>query len=198
MPTLAQALVLVLQYKYAIMLPLAIIEGPILSVIGGFLMHQGYLDFWPMYLTLMLGDLIGDTVWYAIGRHAARPFINRYGHKFGFTDERIAVVDGIFKRHKRKTLLISKLTTGFGLAPIVLMTAGSLGIGFGEYILLNTIGQFAWSGFLIVMGVYFGKFYVAIDAQFRTMYMIAVVVLLVLGMYFLQRYLRKKYSQKRT
>ncbi len=192
MPTLAQVLVLVLKYKYAIMLPLAIVEGPILSVMSGFLLHQGYVTFWPTYFTLMAGDLIGDTAWYSIGKYAARPFINRFGHKFGFTPTRVAAVERIFKKHQKKTLIMSKLSSGFGLAPLVLMTAGSIGISFPLYILLNVIGQFLWSGMLITVGYYFGQSYELIDSSLRTGYLIAGGLAFAAGLYALQRHLRRK------
>ncbi len=196
MPTLAQVLVLVLKYKYAIMLPLAIVEGPIVSVLSGFLLQQGYVSFWPAYLTLMAGDLLGDTAWYAIGRYAARPFIKKYGHKFSFTPARVEAVETIFKKHQKKTLLISKLSTGFGLAPLVLMTAGSIGISFPLYIALNTIGQFIWSGLLITVGYYFGHSYELIDSSLRTGYLTVGGIVFVVGLFMLQRYLRTKATAK--
>lgn len=192
----AQILDWLIQYKYLVILPLATVEGPIVSVMSGLLLHLGYLSFWPTYLTLMLGDLIGDVGWYYVGHWAARPFVRRFGHKFGFTPARVEMVEGLFKKHYKKTLLASKLTTGFGLAIVILVTAGSVGVPFLSYILINTIGQLIWSLFLIVIGVFFGQFYVTIDAQFRTIYVVGVILVLGAALYFVQKYLRAHMAKK--
>jgi membrane protein DedA with SNARE-associated domain len=54
----------ILAYRYLVIIPGAIIEGPILSIICGLLIRLGVLGIVPTYLLLMLGDLIGDTLWY--------------------------------------------------------------------------------------------------------------------------------------
>ena len=198
MPTLVQALALILKYKYAIMLPLAIVEGPILTVICGFLFHQGYIAFLPTYLTLMAGDLIGDAAWYLIGRFWARPFIKNYGHKFGLTPARFSAVGVMFKKHQKKTLLISKMSSGFGLAVVVLMTAGSIGITFPVFMVLNAIGQLIWSGMLMTLGYFFGQSYELIDQSMRSAYLVVGIVIFVVGLYSVQRHLRKGVTAKPT
>ena len=58
-------------YGYAALLPLAIIEGPAVTVFAAFLAAQGVFDVVGVYAIVVLGDLIGDVLHYAVGRWAA-------------------------------------------------------------------------------------------------------------------------------
>jgi len=51
---------LLLTYKYLILIPLAVVEGPIITVIAGFLITLGYMNIFLVYLIVIAGDLAGD------------------------------------------------------------------------------------------------------------------------------------------
>ena len=72
-----QIVVLVDQYKYLILLPFAVFEGPIATVIGGFLASIGVLNFFWVFVISVLGDFLGDSAWWAIGRAAPGGFLSR-------------------------------------------------------------------------------------------------------------------------
>ena len=80
-PTLEHFIALLLQYKYFFLFPIAIIEGPIISILAGVLIARGVMDPWVSYTLLVLGDLIGDGFYYAIGRFGGRPVLNKWGHR---------------------------------------------------------------------------------------------------------------------
>ena len=58
-------------YGYAALLPLAIIEGPAVTVFAAFLAAQGVFEVVGVYAIVVLGDLVGDVLHYAVGRWAA-------------------------------------------------------------------------------------------------------------------------------
>ncbi|HUZ60693.1 MAG TPA: hypothetical protein VMU83_18125, partial [Hanamia sp.] len=59
---------LLLKFRYVILFPLAVVEGPILAVIAGFLCTEGYLNLFIVYTIIVLGDITGDTICYLFGR----------------------------------------------------------------------------------------------------------------------------------
>ena len=59
---------LLFTYSYLILFPLVVVEGPIVTIIAGFLVSLGFMDFIPTYLTIVSGDLVGDFVYYSAGR----------------------------------------------------------------------------------------------------------------------------------
>jgi membrane-associated protein len=183
---------LLTQYRYAIIIPIAIIEGPIISLVAGFVVRFGPLDFIPTYFALIAGDLIGDVLWYWIGRRWGEAFVIRFGKYVSVTKETIDATKKMFERHHSKILIVSKFTTGFGLAPAVLFTAGMSKVSFGKYMTINISGQFVWTALLVGLGYFFGNFYAQINNNFQRVEVIAIFVVLFVCLWGFARYLRTR------
>jgi membrane-associated protein len=179
-------------FMYAILFLIAVIEGPIVSVAAGILVKLGDMHFLPVYLSLMAGDITGDILWYVLGATAGTKFIRRFGKYFSLTDAHIKRVTDIFRDHTYKILMISKLTTGLGFAPLVLFTAGLAGVSFRTYLCVNMLGQLAWSGLLIGIGYFFGHTYSLLNTGFEKLSLIAVSALITAVILRYGMYLRNK------
>ncbi|MFA6554064.1 MAG: DedA family protein [Candidatus Paceibacterota bacterium] len=177
---------------YAIIIVTACAEGPILSLIGGVLIKLGYFSFIPLYVALMVGDLLGDALWYNIGRYYGHRFIKRFGKYFDITEESVIKVTDIFHKYKHHILFISKITNGLGFALVTLMTAGMVKIPFWRYMAINATGQFVWTGFLIGVGYFFGNLYVTVESVLGKMFVVAMFILVFIGFLRYKRYLSKK------
>jgi len=178
---------------YGLIIVLACAEGPILSILSGLLLRLGLLSFPLVYIALMLGDLIGDTVWYLIGRNTGRKIVDsRIGRRLGITDVGIAKVEGLFHRYRNSILFVSKISNGFGFAIVTLMTAGMVKIPFWKYIGINLLGQFIWSGMLIGVGYFFSSLYYQYDNYSGRILIIIVFIALVVGFIFYSRYAKKR------
>ncbi len=152
-----------IHYRYILIVPIALFEGPILMMVSGFLLKLGYFSFLPLYGLLMLGDLLGDVLWYSIGYFYGHAFIARFGKYVSITEEGVATVTKIFHRHHDKILIVSKITMGLGFALVTLVTAGMSKIPFRRYLTLNIIGQFFWTGALLAVGFFLGNFYLTMN-----------------------------------
>lgn len=188
----------ILLYKYVLLIPLAIIEGPMVSIYSGFLIQGGIMRVVPAYLCLMLGDLLGDVGWYLVGYYSGRPFIRRFGKYFSITDESVATATRVFHRHNQFILLFSKITTGFGLALAVLVTAGMVKIPFRRYLLLNFLGQIVWTGMMLSLGYFFGHLYAQIEGVFGKLSFFAAFVVLVFALFGLGKYLGQRFIKQRA
>ena len=183
-----------LAYRYVIVYPLAVVEGPILSMISGFLVRTGFFDFWPIYILLMAGDLTGDILWYLVGRHGARPLIERYGRFLSITEANVEKMEGHFHKHQMKILFISKLTTGFGFAIATLIAAGAVHVPFKKYLTINFFGQFIWTGALLAVGFFFGNLYTLVDKSLRWAFIVALVIICLGAMYGFGKAMRKRFA----
>lgn len=154
---------LFLQYKYPALVVLSFFEGPYIMMLSGLLIKLGVLTLIPAFIALSLGDLIADTVWYYVGYYFGNQFVRRFGKFFDITKENIESVKRLFLNHKKKILLGSKMTAGFGLSLATLVTAGMVRAPFGEYILLNFFGQLVWTAVMLAVGYLFGNLYLVID-----------------------------------
>lgn len=159
---------------------------------GGFLYHLGQFDLVPMYLALVLGDFTADIGWYCIGRFSTRTAIIRYGHILGITPLTLERVENRFKRYHQKILIISKLTTGLGFSLVVLIVAGIFKVPFKNYVMLNLVGGFIWTAFLLTIGYYFGNIYSVIPDPAKIIFLCVVFVVAVFGIRFANNYLAKQ------
>ncbi len=177
---------------YGIIVVVACSEGPYLSMICGFLLRFGYFAFWPLYIALMVGDLIGDVIWYYIGRHYGHRFIARFGKYFNITEDNVGKVERVFHKYKHSILFISKISNGFGFALVTLVTAGMVKVPFWFYMLVNAIGQLIWSGLLIGVGYFFGHFYEQANGILAKMAVFAALVVVFALFMGYRKYLAKK------
>ncbi len=177
---------------YALIVVLACVEGPILSMLFGIVLRLGYFHLAPVYIALMVGDLIGDIFWYEVGRHFGHRFIKRFGKYFSITEEAVAKVTRIFHAYSDKILFISKISNGFGFALVTLMTAGMTRIPFLRYLSINLIGQFVWTGLLLAVGYFFGNAYAAVDGIFAKASVVALFIVLIFAFNGYRKYLARR------
>ncbi|MBI4095106.1 MAG: DedA family protein [Candidatus Liptonbacteria bacterium] len=180
-------------YKYLVVLPLTLIQGPTVMLATGFLLKLGYFSLLPLYFTLMAGDLISDFLWYAVGRFGAGPFLRKFGKFFSVKDDAIKKLEHLFLTHRGKILFTSKVTTGFGFAMITLMTAGMARVPLKEYAIFNVAGGFVWTGILIAIGYFFGNLYVAVAERFKILFVIALVVVVALIIIGFGRFMKERF-----
>lgn len=160
-------LTLVLAYKYAVLIPIALLAGFPTGMAAGVAIRLGYLIFIPAYGCIMIGELIGDVAWYWIGYRWGETFIRTFGTFVGVTEESIFRAKGLFRKYDQRILISSKLTTGLGFAIPILFTAGMTRMPFYRYMRVNVTGQFLWSGGLIAIGYFFSDLYLGLDTAFE-------------------------------
>ena len=177
---------------YIVIAIIACAEGPWISLILGVVLRLGFLYFWPIYIALMVGDLVGDVIWYYIGRRYGHSFIGKHGHRFNITEASVERLTRLFHKHKHLVLFLSKISNGMGFALVTLMTAGMVKIPFGRYIVVNAVGQLVWTGFLIGTGFFFSSLYITVDNVLGKISITAVIVILLFLAYRYYTYLKNK------
>ncbi len=161
---LHSATVWLLHYRYLALFPITIIEGPIITVIAGFLSAQGYLSAFLVYPLAVAGDLVGDTIYYLIGRLGREKFILRWGKFLNISLERVAKLEKHFEKHSGKTLIFGKLTQLIG--SLILTAAGVAKVPLKKFWWFNFLATLPKSLVLLLIGYFFGKFYKEINTYF--------------------------------
>ncbi len=145
-----------------LLFPLAVIEGPIVTVIAGWLARLGYFPLrWAM-VVLVLADLLGDSLLYALGRAGPDLLRQKWQLALGVTEARIAQVAEHFARRGGRTLLVAKLTHSFGFAALV--AAGASRMSFPAFLFFNLVGTIPKTLFFLLLGYAVGEAHVAIDS----------------------------------
>lgn len=140
---------------YAVIFFAMIFEGEIFLFTAGFLISRGILDSAPTLLALLIGVIIGDWLWYALG-HKVNHSENRFGRWLVRTT-------GQFDEHllqsPLRTLFISKFIYGFH--HFILARSGVLKLKFGEFVKDDFIANIAWifiiGGLGYLSGAWFGS-----------------------------------------
>lgn len=185
-----------IEYRYVLIIPLAIIEGPIVMVLCGFLLRFGTFDILPLYGALTLADLIGDIFWYCVGRFWGLRFIKKFGKYFSVSEQSLEKTTSLFHKHHNKILFISKITMGFGFALVTLIAAGVSKVPFRKYLIFNVAGQLIWTGVLLSVGFAFGNIYTSIDKGFREVSLVAIIIISIVLIYGFGKYISKRIGQK--
>lgn len=176
MPLPQEVLDFLVLYRYAIIFPLAIAEGPLTTVLGGVLVSLGCLDFAPVLAIVIAGDIIADIVYYFLGR-SGRDII----HKIKFIkipEERIKHLEDHYINHPWKTMIVGKLS--YGLGAIFLVASGAARMPFRKFMELIASLTIIKSSLLLLAGYYFGKASIYLTGYLRY-YSLAIVSVLIIG-----------------
>ncbi len=142
------------QYGYWIMLPLMIIEGPIVTIIAATLAALGAFNVLVVFIFSILGDVIGDVILYGLGYRYGLGFVRRVGKYIGITENLVTRMEKYFTHHGGKTIFAVKSTTGLCWATFT--AAGIVRMNFKKFVLYSFLGGIVWSGFLVVVGYFYG------------------------------------------
>jgi membrane protein DedA with SNARE-associated domain len=190
---LTHALSLANALKYPLVMVGAFLEGPVLMIAAGFLLKHKALTLVPLFFSLIAGDLIGDNMWYCIGRYGAEPLIKKRGKWLGVTTETFEKAKGLFLDHHKKILIFSKLTLGFGVAKGVLMAAGAARVSIKTFLLINLIGEVIFVVALLALGYFFGDVYSNVAHQYKAYFVVGLIIIVITIFALLSRTLKKRF-----
>ncbi len=141
-------------YGYWVMLPLMIIEGPVVTIISALLASLGAFNVWLVFIFSVTGDIIGDVFLYEIGYFRGLNFVKRFGKYIGITEKLVMRMEKYFAKHGGKTIFIVKSTVGLSWATFI--AAGIVKMNFKKFLKYSFLGGVVWSGFLVSMGYFYG------------------------------------------
>src|ERR1700679_1112274 len=111
---------LIIQYRYAILIPAAIIEGPIVAFISGTLASLGYFNIYVLAVFFFARDMAMDGIYYAAGFFGARTaFAKRMLKKLDMQEQALSDLRRVWEEHPAKTMFIGKLSYGIAQTFII-------------------------------------------------------------------------------
>jgi undecaprenyl-diphosphatase len=129
-----------------------LIPGTTAMIVAGLLASQGALDFRILLGVVAVGNIIGDTVSFYLGRRGGAWF--KPGNKI-FKVEYVARGELFFKKHGDKSILIARFIGP--LRPIIPFVAGLFGMRALKFFIFNVIGGFLAALFYLSLGYFFGQ-----------------------------------------
>jgi membrane protein DedA with SNARE-associated domain len=184
--TLRQIIRFFIKYKYEAIFPVAVLEGPIISIISGFLVSRGVLSLFPALLVVFFGDVVSDTAFYFLGR-GGRHMI-QYLRFLHISEERLEKLENQFSEAPWKTMIVAKIS--YGLGTIFMVASGASRMSWKKFLEYILSLNFFRSYILISIGFYFGKAALHLGPTYLQYYAIGVIVLIPL-IYLVYRMLKK-------
>jgi len=123
------------------------------ALFAAMLAGQGYIQFLPAYLAVILGGTLGGPIGYGIGGRGGRPLLEKIGGKVRLTPERIDASTEEF-RHRGKFLLsVSRMVP-------ILPTFSGIFSGIIDmpkqiYLPFNALGIFLWATIQMPIAYFF-------------------------------------------
>ena len=155
MTTSAELAAVIADHGIAILAPLAVIEGPIVTVVAAYMASLKLLDLGNVILCVIIADVVGDCILYAMGRGLLDWLPLSIRRKFGVSRRRMAQMIRTFRDNGVRLLVIGKLTHAVGFA--VLFAAGASRMPFLTFVLANLLATIPKSLILVAIGYMFGS-----------------------------------------
>jgi membrane protein DedA with SNARE-associated domain len=185
--TLRQIIGFFIKYKYQAIFPIAVLEGPIITIISGFLVSRGRLALIPALLVVFFGDVVSDCIFYFAGK-GGRHMI-KYLKFLHISEERLEKLENQFATAPWKTMIVAKIS--YGLGTVFMIASGASRMSWKKFLEYMSSLNFIRSSILLAIGYYFGRAAIHIGPTYLKYYVIAVIILLPTGYFIYNEKFRK-------
>lgn len=148
----------IFSHAYYFLIPLAILEGPLLAIACGVAAGVGALNPFIAYLILIGGDLGPDLMYYSIGRWGATlPFVRRYASRIKAIRDNFLSLERLWDTHPLATMASAKLS--YLVSPALIVSVGLSGMPLRRFVVCSLTVSTVFLGALLGLGYGFGKMY---------------------------------------
>ena len=147
----------VISNGYSLLFIGMLIEGPVVTAAAAFAAAFGALDIWLVLLFSILGNVVPDAIYYAIGYWGREKLLDKYGGYLRLSHERIMKIEKMIEQHAGKSLIAIKLIPF--LATPGLIIAGVTRMDLRKYIFWSLIITIPSSLAYLLVGYYSGAAY---------------------------------------
>ncbi len=187
---------LITDYRYWIIIPLSIIEGPVVAFVVGTLSSFGYFNPFIAMGIFFTKDILMDGTFYFLGRYAKQTaFVHRILKKGGLLTESTDSFKEAWDIHGFRTMFLVKLPHGFSSAFLVM--SGLVEAPLRRFFVYAAIIALVQYSIFLVLGYYFGSFFATAPDLFTRIQYIFTGTLFAGAVYFvLLWYVRRKFRKQ--
>lgn len=143
-------------YSYWILIPISLIEGPVVAFIAGTLAAAGYFDIYILALLFFISDMGKDGFYYTLGHFGTKTTLaQKFLGKIGVTESHFEEVRLVWEKHPLRTMFFGKLAYGIATGFIVL--AGAIRMKLSTFFAYGAIVATLQYGVLLLLGFFFGS-----------------------------------------
>ena len=188
---------LLIQYRYLILIPLAIVEGPVVAFVSGTLASLGYFNIYVLGVLFFARDMGMDALYYYSGHFGARTaFIKRMLEKMNVKESHLDELRVMWEEHPARTMFIGKLS--YGVAQAFIVVAGVVKMNIRKFFEYGAIVAVAQFGTLLLAGYFFGNAFGGnLAALIGNIQYVLAGAALILALYYIFRwYMRRRFVEQ--
>lgn len=142
---------------YTFLFILMLVEGPVVTAAAAFAAALGYLNIYAVLVLSILGNLIPDAIYYAMGYWGREQFVAKYGRYLRLTPARVEKIEKFIEEHAGESLVAIKLIPF--LATPGLVVAGLSKMNIKRYAFWSLVVTLPSSLIYLLVGYYSGAAY---------------------------------------
>jgi membrane protein DedA with SNARE-associated domain len=184
-------------FRYWVLVPLAIVEGPLVAIACGVGAATGYLDPFIAYGILVAGDIIPDLMWYGIGRYGAGlKWVARQRSRIQLLRENLPPLEDMWRDHGIITMTSVKLA--YGISPAFIVSAGLVRLPLSKFVAYSLTVSTVMLAVLEAIGYGFSEYYTTLKAHVgNAEFFVGICAALVLGgLFFAMKHFRSQLVER--
>ncbi len=142
---------LITHFGYLAVLIGTFLEGETILIIAGFAAHRGFLSLPLVILFAFLGSVVGDQLYFIIGRKKGTAFLNKRPKLLPKVERFRALLN------KYNTLTVISFRFIYGIRTVAPFVIGLSKISFLKFFILNLISGLVWAASIGFLGYIFGQ-----------------------------------------
>ncbi|MDP2233308.1 MAG: DedA family protein [Actinomycetota bacterium] len=117
--------------------------------------QNGHLWLPIVWISSVIGTVVGSNLSYWFGRRGGRETLLRYGRRFRIDEERVAAAEAYFYRHGSKTVFLSRFVAGFKNFVPVIAGMGRMPMAYFQGWTL--LGAITYTSLMCAIGYFVGE-----------------------------------------
>jgi membrane protein DedA with SNARE-associated domain len=172
-------------WAYILIVFLVMLEGPATILLASGFSASGMLQ--PMYVfyAATLGNLIADTLWYALGYYGNIEWLLRLPKFLKLDEVKLNRLMGVINRHAIKLLIFAKVTNGL-IVPVLIAT-GLARVSMRRWFPVIFLTNLVNSAVFVTIGFFMTHSLLHVQQGMRYLAIFAALALVLVAGFYLQR-----------
>ena len=169
------------------------IPAEVTMIPAGYLVQQGKMSFWVVFVAAVLGTVGGAYLNYWIAKHFGRDLFRRYGKFFMMTDAKMEKLEQFFEKHGAISTFSGRLLPG--VRHYISFPAGLAKMKLSTFVIYTALGGGIWMLCLLILGYYIGENKALVTVYMPYIKLVILSAMAVLGYVYWRKHIRKKIGQ---
>lgn len=162
----------------------------VILIPAGYLIYQGQMEFAGVFLSAILGSILGAFINYYLAFFVGRAFLLRYGKYFFISNETLLKMEIFFQKHGAISTFTGRLIPA--IRQLISIPAGLSKMKVSLFSLYTALGAGIWSLILILLGYILGDNQELIKSYLHQITFTLVGAIVLMLLFYVYKNIKKK------